>query len=79
MDTSERVAALRKLMQERGVTAYVIDSGDAHYSEYVAETDKRRVSVLVRAGSRPCGALDGQSCGSICFTSHPPIRLRVRQ
>lgn len=45
MDTSQRVASLRKLMQDNGVTAYVVDSGDAHYSEYVADTDKRRVSV----------------------------------
>jgi len=32
-----RIAALRNLMRERGLDAYIIPSGDAHASEYVAD------------------------------------------
>ena len=32
----EKLAALRKLMSEQGIAAYVIPSGDAHNTEYVA-------------------------------------------
>lgn len=47
MDTSERLRQLREAMDREDVTAYVVDSGDAHASEYVADSDKRRVSSCV--------------------------------
>ena len=46
-----RLAGLRSLMRERGLGAYVIPSGDAHSSEYVAEADKRREWLTGFTGS----------------------------
>ncbi|MCL1863133.1 MAG: aminopeptidase P family protein [Defluviitaleaceae bacterium] len=37
MRAAEKIAALRTVMAERGLYAYLIMSGDAHASEYVAE------------------------------------------
>lgn len=41
-DTTEQLAALRGLLEENKVDYYLIPSGDAHGSEYVAEKDKRQ-------------------------------------
>ena len=46
-----RLAGLRSLMRERGLGAYVVPSGDAHSSEYVAEADKRREWLTGFTGS----------------------------
>ncbi|EPY2273053.1 hypothetical protein ACXAUS_001909 [Clostridium sporogenes] len=37
MNIKERVSALRKLMDEKGIDAYIIPSSDYHQSEYVGE------------------------------------------
>lgn len=42
---TDRVAALQGLLQEHGLAAYIVPTGDAHNSEYVAERDMRRVFV----------------------------------
>jgi Xaa-Pro aminopeptidase len=39
---SERLAALRELMARRGIDAYIVPSGDAHASEYVADYFRAR-------------------------------------
>ena len=38
----ERLAALRKEMQKRNITIYVIPTSDFHQSEYVGEYFKAR-------------------------------------
>ena len=47
----ERIAALRKLMKENGVQAYLILSTDPHQSEYVPELWQRRVWISGFDGS----------------------------
>lgn len=49
--TGQRVAALRKLMQEQNLDAYIVPSEDAHASEYVAECDARRAFISGFDGS----------------------------
>lgn len=41
-DTTQQLKELRRLLKEEKVDAYVVDSGDNHASEYVADSDKRR-------------------------------------
>jgi len=50
-DTGAQLAALRKLMDEEGVTAYLVPSEDAHGSEYVASEDERRAFISGFTGS----------------------------
>ncbi|MCL2361210.1 MAG: aminopeptidase P family protein [Defluviitaleaceae bacterium] len=42
MTTHEKIAALRTLMKERNLDAYLLPSGDAHASEYIAPYWKAR-------------------------------------
>jgi Xaa-Pro aminopeptidase len=51
MNINERIAALRKLMQEKGFSAYIIPSSDAHLSEYVAEHWQSRKWISGFTGS----------------------------
>jgi len=51
VDTTERLAALRKLMEEKNVDAYIVPSEDQHSSEYPAECDKRRAFISGFNGS----------------------------
>ncbi|KAI9444117.1 Creatinase/aminopeptidase [Lactarius indigo] len=51
VDTTERLAALRNLMAERNIDAYVVPSEDQHFSEYPAECDKRRAFISGFNGS----------------------------
>ncbi|KAI0236769.1 hypothetical protein L0F63_001889 [Massospora cicadina] len=53
IDTSERLAALRELMSssEIDIQAYIVPSGDAHQSEYIAEVDARRAFISGFDGS----------------------------
>ncbi|MFX0548608.1 aminopeptidase P family protein [Hathewaya histolytica] len=51
MNIKERVQELRKLMQEKGIQAYVIPSSDAHQSEYVAPHWKGREWISGFTGS----------------------------
>lgn len=51
MLVSEKLKALRELMKERGMNAYVIPSFDAHQSEYVPEHWKSRAWISGFTGS----------------------------
>ncbi|KAI0273242.1 Creatinase/aminopeptidase [Russula aff. rugulosa BPL654] len=51
VDTTDRLAALRKLMAEHNVGAYIVPSEDQHYSEYPAECDYRRAFISGFNGS----------------------------
>ena len=48
---AQRLAALRALMKEHGVDAYVVPSEDAHSSEYVSACDERRSYLSGFSGS----------------------------
>jgi len=55
-DTSTRLSAIRKLMKDgkyvrQPLSAYIVPSGDAHDSEYLAEVDMRRQYVSGFTGS----------------------------
>lgn len=51
MLVNEKLKALRELMKERGMSAYVIPSSDAHQSEYVPEHWKSRAWISGFTGS----------------------------
>ena len=51
MKVSERVEALRKLMAEKGIDAYVVPTADFHKSEYVGEHFKARQFITGFTGS----------------------------
>ena len=51
MKVSERIAALRKLMADRGIDAYVVPTADFHQSEYVGEHFKARKFISGFSGS----------------------------
>lgn len=51
MNTTRRLSALRKAMEENGLNAYIIPSNDAHQSEYVAEHWKSREWISGFTGS----------------------------
>lgn len=51
VNTTERLAALRNLMAERNIDAYVVPSEDQHFSEYIAECDMRRAFISGFNGS----------------------------
>ncbi|CAM9181008.1 unnamed protein product [Ectocarpus sp. 6 AP-2014] len=47
----EKLSLLRAAMQARGVSAYLVETQDAHQSEYVADHDKRREWLTGFTGS----------------------------
>ncbi|KAJ4367040.1 hypothetical protein N0V83_007570 [Neocucurbitaria cava] len=51
VDTTERLAELRKLMKERNVDVYMVPSEDSHQSEYIAPCDARRAYISGFTGS----------------------------
>lgn len=51
MEIKERIKGLRKLMEQKGMDAYIIPSFDAHQSEYVAEHWKCRQWISGFTGS----------------------------
>ncbi|KAI0253354.1 Creatinase/aminopeptidase [Lactifluus subvellereus] len=51
VNTTDRLAALRKLMAERNIDACIVPSEDQHFSEYPAECDKRRAFISGFNGS----------------------------
>ncbi|KAJ4311562.1 hypothetical protein N0V94_007890 [Neodidymelliopsis sp. IMI 364377] len=51
VDTTERLAELRKLMKERNVDIYMVPSEDSHQSEYIAPCDARREYISGFTGS----------------------------
>ena len=40
--TGSHLKALRDVLERKGVSAFLIPSGDSHQSEYIAKYDKRR-------------------------------------
>lgn len=48
---SSRLERLRDAMLERGLSAYLVETQDAHQSEYVADHDKRREWLTGFTGS----------------------------
>eukprot|EP00976_Prorocentrum_cordatum_P111245 1195335-Prorocentrum_minimum.AAC.4 len=51
MDPASKLAALRQLMREQGVAAYVVPTDDPHQSEYVADRFARRQFISDFTGS----------------------------
>ncbi|ESK89285.1 putative aminopeptidase cytoplasmic [Moniliophthora roreri MCA 2997] len=51
VDTTERLKELRRLTKEQGLDYYVVPTDDAHQSEYVATTDRRREFISGFSGS----------------------------
>ncbi|QQY80054.1 Xaa-Pro aminopeptidase [Keratinibaculum paraultunense] len=51
MEVKERINNLRKLMKQRGITAYIIPTSDPHQSEYLADHYKTRVWISGFTGS----------------------------
>ncbi|KAB5591306.1 X-Pro aminopeptidase [Ceratobasidium theobromae] len=50
-DTSSRLSELRKLMRAEKIDYYIVPSEDAHQSEYVAASDRRREYISGFTGS----------------------------
>jgi len=50
-DIAAKLAGLRSLLKAHSLGAYIVPSGDAHSSEYVSETDKRREWLTGFTGS----------------------------
>ena len=57
MTTNEKVAALQRLMEERGIDTYFVPSADAHQSEYVATYWRARAFMSGFTGSAGTFAL----------------------
>ncbi|QRV81822.1 X-Pro aminopeptidase [Ceratobasidium sp. AG-Ba] len=55
--TTERLVALRTLMKENQVDAYVVVSEDQHSSEYLAKCDTRRAFISGFDGSAGCAVI----------------------
>ena len=51
MTIQERIAALRQLMKERNIDAYIVPSSDNHQSEYVGDYFKAREFITGFTGS----------------------------
>jgi Xaa-Pro aminopeptidase len=51
MKINERVNKLRQLMKDKGITAYIVNTGDPHQSEYVADYYKGRIWISGFTGS----------------------------
>ena len=51
MNVAERIFALRSLMKEKGIDAYVVPTADFHQSEYVGEHFKARKYISGFSGS----------------------------
>lgn len=51
METRDKLKALRELMQQKGIDAWIVPSGDPHQSEYVADHWKARAWISGFSGS----------------------------
>ena len=51
MNVPERINALRLLMEEKKIDAYIIPSADSHQSEYAGEHFKARAFLTGFTGS----------------------------
>lgn len=63
MEVSERVAALRKRMEEKGIDAYVVPTADFHQSEYVGEHFKARAFMTGFTGSAGTAVFTREEAG----------------
>ncbi|KAI1304302.1 aminopeptidase-like protein [Xylaria venustula] len=57
VDTTDRLAELRKLMKDRKIDVYIVPSEDAHSSEYIAPCDARRAFISGFTGSAGCAVI----------------------
>ncbi|KAF8250174.1 putative Xaa-Pro aminopeptidase P [Wilcoxina mikolae CBS 423.85] len=57
VNTTDRLAALRRLMAREKVDVYVVPSEDAHNSEYICAADSRREYLTGFTGSAGCAAV----------------------
>ncbi|KAI1375761.1 aminopeptidase-like protein [Hypoxylon crocopeplum] len=57
VNTSARLAELRKLMSENDVDVYIVPSEDSHSSEYIAPCDARRAFISGFTGSAGCAVI----------------------
>ncbi|POS85655.1 Creatinase/aminopeptidase [Erysiphe pulchra] len=57
VDTSERLARLRRHMKESDLDIYIIPSEDSHSSEYIAACDARRSFISGFTGSAGCAVV----------------------
>ncbi|KAI0013940.1 putative Xaa-pro aminopeptidase P [Xylariaceae sp. FL0662B] len=57
VDTSSRLAKLRKLMGDNKVDVYIVPSEDSHSSEYIAPCDARRAFISGFTGSAGCAVI----------------------
>lgn len=48
---ADRLAELRECLEKRSISAYLVETQDAHQSEYVSEHDKRRAWLTGFTGS----------------------------
>lgn len=51
MEVNNKLRKLRELMEERGITAYIVPTSDPHQSEYVADCYKSRTWISGFTGS----------------------------
>lgn len=51
IDTTARLEKLRELMKKKDICAYIIPTEDAHQSEYISDSDKRREFISGFNGS----------------------------
>ncbi|KAI0976038.1 aminopeptidase-like protein [Xylaria arbuscula] len=57
VNTTDRLAELRKLMKDRKIDVYIVPSEDAHSSEYIAPCDARRAFISGFTGSAGCAVI----------------------
>ncbi|KAK7963741.1 Xaa-Pro aminopeptidase P [Apiospora saccharicola] len=57
VDTTSRLAGLRKFMKDNNVDVYVVPSEDSHSSEYIAACDARRAFISGFTGSAGCAVI----------------------
>lgn len=76
VNTSGRLEAIRKLMQEKNLGVYIVPSEDAHQSEYTSPVDQRRSFVSGFTGSagvavltRDLGSLNEEQEGLACLAT----------
>ena len=63
MNVSERISALRALMEERGYDAYMVPTDDNHQSEYVGEHFKARAFITGFTGSAGTAVITKDAAG----------------
>ncbi len=51
MKIDQKIKSLRKVMKEKGIDAYIANTGDPHQSEYIAEHYKSRIWISGFTGS----------------------------